>query len=177
MPCWNQIPPDARTEACIGRPVPGAARADVVHVFSASYTSFLLAPLPAILVAKNLGRRVVLNTIAARRRPLRRSAWRDGAEVGVDVNAVPSPFLRDVWVLRHPAHVVSYHRSAQFSIGSATARPRLRRRATSSRLQVACVLRASPGFRRDGPTRRDARGGGKQEHALRAQVEDCGFVT
>src|SRR5262245_51028748 len=28
------------------------ARADVVHVFSASYSSFLLAPLPAILIAK-----------------------------------------------------------------------------------------------------------------------------
>jgi len=37
------------------------ARADVVHVFSASYTSFLLAPLPAMLVARALGRPVVLN--------------------------------------------------------------------------------------------------------------------
>ena len=36
-------------------------RADVVHVFSASYASFLLAPLPAILVAKALGRPVILN--------------------------------------------------------------------------------------------------------------------
>jgi glycosyltransferase involved in cell wall biosynthesis len=36
-------------------------RADVVHVFSASYWSFLLAPLPAILAAKSLGKRVVLN--------------------------------------------------------------------------------------------------------------------
>ena len=32
-----------------------------MHVFSASYTSFLLAPLPAILVARVLGRPVVLN--------------------------------------------------------------------------------------------------------------------
>lgn len=32
-------------------------RADVVHVFSASYLSFLLAPLPAILVARLLGGR------------------------------------------------------------------------------------------------------------------------
>src|SRR5678815_6056826 len=37
------------------------ARADVVHVFSASYASFLLAPLPAILAARALGRPVVLN--------------------------------------------------------------------------------------------------------------------
>src|SRR5262249_19042581 len=37
------------------------ARADVVHVFSASYSSFLLAPLPAMLVARALGKPVVLN--------------------------------------------------------------------------------------------------------------------
>lgn len=36
-------------------------RADVVHVFSASYWSFLLAPLPALLAARRLGKRVVLN--------------------------------------------------------------------------------------------------------------------
>src|SRR5204862_7650558 len=29
-------------------------RADVVHIFSASYSSFLLAPMPAIIVAKLL---------------------------------------------------------------------------------------------------------------------------
>jgi L-malate glycosyltransferase len=34
---------------------------DVVHVFSASYWSFLLAPVPAILVARALGKRVILN--------------------------------------------------------------------------------------------------------------------
>ena len=36
-------------------------RYDVVHAFSASYWSFLLAPVPAMLVARMLGRRVVLN--------------------------------------------------------------------------------------------------------------------
>jgi L-malate glycosyltransferase len=35
--------------------------ADVVHVFSASYWSFVLAPLPAILAARAFGKRVVLN--------------------------------------------------------------------------------------------------------------------
>jgi glycosyltransferase involved in cell wall biosynthesis len=34
---------------------------DIVHVFSASYWSFLLAPTPAILIGKLLGKRVVLN--------------------------------------------------------------------------------------------------------------------
>ena len=34
---------------------------DVVHVFSASYLSFLLAPTPAILIARLFGRKVILN--------------------------------------------------------------------------------------------------------------------
>jgi L-malate glycosyltransferase len=36
-------------------------RADVVHIFSASYWSFLLAPLPAILAARVLGKRIILH--------------------------------------------------------------------------------------------------------------------
>lgn len=35
--------------------------ADVVHLFSASYWSFILAPLPAIIAAKAFGKRVILN--------------------------------------------------------------------------------------------------------------------
>ncbi len=34
---------------------------DVIHIFSASYFSFVLAPTPAILVAKLYGRKIVLN--------------------------------------------------------------------------------------------------------------------
>lgn len=34
---------------------------DVIHAFSASYTSYLLAPLPAMIVARLYGKRVVLN--------------------------------------------------------------------------------------------------------------------
>ena len=36
-------------------------RADIVHAFSASYWSFLLAPVPAMLVARLFGKRIVLN--------------------------------------------------------------------------------------------------------------------
>ena len=36
-------------------------RADVVHVFSASYWSFLLAPVPAMLAARLFGKRIVLH--------------------------------------------------------------------------------------------------------------------
>jgi len=73
-------------------------RADVVHVFSASYSSFLLAPLPAVIVAKLLGRPVILNYHSGeapdhlRRSALARRVMRDW----VDLNVVPSTFLREV---------------------------------------------------------------------------------
>jgi glycosyltransferase involved in cell wall biosynthesis len=77
-------------------------RADVVHVFSASYWSFLLAPAPAIMAARALGKRVVLNY---------RSGEADdhlehwGALVHpwlsrVDEIVVPSEYLRGVFA-RH----------------------------------------------------------------------------
>jgi glycosyltransferase involved in cell wall biosynthesis len=73
-------------------------RADVVHVFSASYWSFLLAPAPAIIVAKLLGRPVLLNYHSGQASDhLRRSAFaRKVMRAWVDLNVVPSPFLRDV---------------------------------------------------------------------------------
>jgi hypothetical protein len=87
-----------------------SSRADVVHVFSASYSSFLLAPLPAVLIAKLLGRRVVLNYHSGeapdhlRRSVLARWVMRRW----VDVNVVPSTFLRDVLAsFDIPAQVVT----------------------------------------------------------------------
>ncbi len=74
------------------------ARADVVHVFSASYASFLLAPLPAVLVARLLGRPVVLNYRSGEAPDhLRRSAVARAALRAVDRNAVPSRFLQEVF--------------------------------------------------------------------------------
>ena len=74
------------------------ATADVVHVFSASYSSFLLAPLPAILVARALGRPVVLNYRSGQAPDhLRRSAIARTTLARVDLNVVPSSFLVDVF--------------------------------------------------------------------------------
>jgi glycosyltransferase involved in cell wall biosynthesis len=74
------------------------ARADVVHVFSASYSSFMLAPLPAILVARALGRPVVLNYRSGQAPDhLRRSAIARKTIARVDRNVVPSRFLVDVF--------------------------------------------------------------------------------
>lgn len=73
-------------------------RADVVHVFSASYSSFLLAVLPAVLIARLMGRPVVLNYHSGEAPDhLRRSAVaRYVMRKWIDLNVVPSPFLRDV---------------------------------------------------------------------------------
>ena len=74
------------------------ARADVVHVFSASYASFLLAPLPAMLIARALGRPVVLNYRSGEAPDhLRRSAIARKTIARVDLNVVPSRFLVDVF--------------------------------------------------------------------------------
>jgi L-malate glycosyltransferase len=74
------------------------AGADLVHVFSAGYTSFLLAPLPAMAVARALGRPVVLNYHSGegpdhlRSSPLARAMLRR-----VDAVVVPSRFLADAF--------------------------------------------------------------------------------
>jgi glycosyltransferase involved in cell wall biosynthesis len=74
------------------------AHADVVHVFSASYSSFLLAPLPAILIARALGKPVVLNYRSGEAPDhLQRSAIARKAISAVDKNVVPSRFLVDVF--------------------------------------------------------------------------------
>ena len=74
-------------------------RADVVHAFAASYTSFLLAPLPAVIVAKLLRTPVVLNYHSGEAPDhLRRSAVaRFVLRHLVDANVVPSVYLRDVF--------------------------------------------------------------------------------
>jgi L-malate glycosyltransferase len=73
-------------------------RADVVHVFSASYWSFLLAPLPAVIVARLLGKPVVMNYRSGEAPDhLRRSAIARWTLRTVDANVVPSSFLRGVF--------------------------------------------------------------------------------
>jgi glycosyltransferase involved in cell wall biosynthesis len=74
------------------------ARADVVHVFSASYSSFLLAPLPALVVARALGRPVVLNYRSGEAPDhLARSPLARAAIASVNANIVPSQYLVDVF--------------------------------------------------------------------------------
>ncbi|HEV3215245.1 MAG TPA: glycosyltransferase family 4 protein [Vicinamibacterales bacterium] len=75
---------------------------DVVHVFCASYWSFLLAPVPAILAARILGKRVILNYHSGEAED-HLAHW--GPLVHpwlrlVDEIVVPSEYLREVFA-RH----------------------------------------------------------------------------
>ena len=82
-------------------------RADVVHVFSASYWSFLLAPLPAVVIAR-LTRRPILMNYRSGEAPdhLSRSAI-TRATLRTVRNVVPSRFLREVFSSHDiDAHVI-----------------------------------------------------------------------
>jgi len=75
------------------------ARVDVVHVFSASYWSFLLAPVPAMAIARAFGKRVVLHYHSGEADD-HLSHW--GAMVHpwlrlADSIVVPSEYLREVF--------------------------------------------------------------------------------
>jgi glycosyltransferase involved in cell wall biosynthesis len=72
---------------------------DVLHVFSASYFSFILAPTPAILVAKLYGKKVVLNYRSGEAAD-HLTRWRRTAVPIIrlaDAVAVPSGYLVDVF--------------------------------------------------------------------------------
>lgn len=76
----------------------GLGDADVVHVFSASYWSFVLSALPPVLVARWLGKPVLLNYHSGEAPDhLRRSALARRVLAQVDRNVVPSAFLQRVF--------------------------------------------------------------------------------
>jgi glycosyltransferase involved in cell wall biosynthesis len=73
-------------------------RFDVIHIFSASYFSFILAPTPAILVAKLYGKRTVLNYHSGEAAD-HLARWPSAVRTLrlVDEIAVPSDYLVEVF--------------------------------------------------------------------------------
>jgi glycosyltransferase involved in cell wall biosynthesis len=158
-------------------------RADVVHVFSASYASFLLAPLPAVIVARLLGKTVLLNYHSGEAPDhLRRSALARRVLRSVDINVVPSTFLREVFAhfgigARVVANVADLRRFRYRE------RIPLRPRLVSTRnfeplYNVACTLKA---FARVQARYPDASltlvGAGSQERALRTLAVELGLAN
>jgi L-malate glycosyltransferase len=149
-------------------------RADLVHIFSASYYSFLLAPLPALIVSRLLGRPVLLNYHSGEAPDHLRRSWiaRRVLQKHVDLNVVPSPFLRDVLATFDIRAEVVFN---TIDLGEFTYRVRdpLRPRLLSTRnfeplYNVSCVLRAFATIQARHP---DATltlvGSGSQDQALR----------
>jgi glycosyltransferase involved in cell wall biosynthesis len=150
-------------------------RADVVHVFSASYASFLLAPLPAVLVAKLFGRPVVFNYHSGEAPDhLRRSALaRHVMRKWVDLNVVPSAFLRDVLQgfgigARVVPNTVDMHQFA-YRVRDPLQPRLLCTRNFEEMYNVACVLRAFARVQARHPSATlTLVGSGSQEDSLRA---------
>lgn len=73
-------------------------RYDVVHVFSASYWSFVLAPLPAMLIAKVYRKRIILNYRSGEAEDHLRRSWLARSAVRLaDEIVVQSGYLVDVF--------------------------------------------------------------------------------
>jgi glycosyltransferase involved in cell wall biosynthesis len=154
---------------------------DVVHAFSASYWSFLLAPLPAMAVAKLYGKRVVLNYRSgeaadhlARSRRTAVPAMRRLA----DVIAVPSGYLVTVFArfglrARSIFNFVDLDR-IPFRARSSPPRPRfLSNRNFEPLYNVACVLRAFQRIQREVPEASLVVAGyGSQDAPLRALAQE-----
>ena len=157
------------------------ARADLAHVFSASYASFLLAPLPAITIARLLGKRVLLNYHSGEAPDhLQRSRLARRVLRSVDLNVVPSRFLQGVFSANgiESRVIPNIIDRTQFRF---RLRDPLRPRIVSTRnfeplYNVACTIRAFARVQRNHP---DASlvlvGGGSEESTLRSLVEGLGL--
>ena len=122
-------------------------RADIVHVFSASYSSFVLSPLPAIVVAKLFGRPVIVHYHSGEAPDhLRRSALARWTLKRVERNIVPSTFLRDVFAsFDIPAEVVPNTidvRRFAYRVRDSLAPRLLSTRNLEPLYNVACTVRA-----------------------------------
>ena len=133
---------------------------DIVHVFSASYLSFLLAPTPAILVGKWLRKKVILNYRSGEAEDHLRRWARSALPVMrlADALVVPSGYLVDVFARvglhgRVVANIVDFD---QFPFRE---RRPLRpvffsNRNFEAHYNVACVLRAFALIQRTHPEAR-----------------------
>lgn len=156
-------------------------RYDVVHVFSASYWSFVLAPLPAMLVGRLFGRKVVLNYHSGEaqdhfsRWPSAVRATRLAHEI-----IVPSDYLVDIFArfgMRARAIVnfvdverIPYRRRSSLA-------PRfLSNRNLEPLYNVACILRAFACIQREYPNAELAVAGfGSQREMLESLARELGL--
>ena len=155
----------------------GIRNVDIAHVFSASYWSFLIAPTPALMMARLLGKRTLTHYHSGEARDhLRRSRTAHAVLARTDRLVVPSGYLVDVFRefgLRALA-VPNIVDLPQFSF---RARHPLRPHLVCTRgfhpyYSIDIVVRAFAEVKRQYPEARlDLVGGGPLEEQIRALVE------
>ena len=148
-------------------------RADVVHAFSASYFSFLLAPVPALAAAKVYGKKAVLNYHSGEAEDHLRRWPLTAAPLArrFDLIAVPSGYLVEVFArFGLPARAVFNHvDAARFRFRErAPLRPVfLSNRNLEPHYNVGCALRAFAAVqRRHADARLTVAGDGSQRAEL-----------
>jgi len=150
---------------------------DVVHAFAASGSSFLLAPLPAVIVAKLFRKPVILNYHSgAAEDHLRRSATaRFVMRHVVDATVVPSAFLREV-LRSFEIEAVVVHNTIDLREFTFRHRAPLQPRLLCTRnleplYNVSCLLRAFARVQAQYPAATlTLVGGGSQDAALRIEA-------
>lgn len=149
-------------------------RFDVVHVFSASYFSFLLAPTPAILIAKLYGKPVLLNYHSGEAEDHLRRWPRTALPIIrlVDRVVVPSDYLVEVFA-RYGLEAESVRNTVDLARFRFRERQPLRpvllsNRNLESHYNVECTLRAFALIQRRLPEARlIIAGDGREGHRLR----------
>lgn len=154
---------------------------DVVHAFSASYWSFLLAPVPAMLVARLYGKTVVLNYHSGEAAD-HLANWRTAVPLArlAHAIAVPSNYLVEVF-RRHTLGARAVCNFVEVEAIPFRSRSELRPRFLSNRnlealYNVACSIRAFATVQQAYP---DAElvvaGDGRERSALEALVAQLGL--
>lgn len=159
----------------------GLKHADIAHIFSASYWSFLVAPAPAWLIARLRGKKTLLHYHSGEARDhLRR--FRSALQVlaRVDRLVVPSGYLVDVFreFGLDPQAIPNIVDTSQFSFRSRwPLRPRLIcTRGFHSYYCVDVAVRAFAEIRKAYPEATlDLVGGGPQEAEIRRLVRELGL--
>jgi len=131
----------------LARLASAVGRADVLHIFTPGYFSFYLAPAPALLLARLLGKRTILNYHDGRAAdhlahwPLAHRLMRLAGEI-----VVPSDYLVEVFA-RFGLDATRIHNVAETQTLRYRGRPRpgpvfLHNRGLASEYNPACTLRA-----------------------------------
>ena len=157
---------------------------DVVHAFSASYWSFLLAPVPAVIIGRLFGKRVIVNYRSGEADDhMARWGWHAIPLLRLaHVIATPSEYLVDVFQ-RHELHATSVPNFLDLDALPFRRRVELRPRFLSNRnfeahYNVADILRAFSIIQRTCPDAElDVVGDGPLRSELHAIAASLGLVN